>query len=117
MRARRLAPGLGLGVLFVLSLSTRDAHAWVYSEHRQIAGEAIARLDPERRARLDALWAEARRGHEDRLCESPWAGPQGKTASCVDFAAFSALAGDHSCSADDLVANVLAAPWVLPVQR
>jgi hypothetical protein len=89
--------------------------AWIYPEHRNIAGSAIDGLDPARKATLERLWAEARKGHEDRLCESPWAGDQGKKPGCIDFAAFPALSGDHSCSADDVLDTVLNSKWVLDV--
>jgi hypothetical protein len=91
------------------------AHAWIYPEHRNIAGSAIEGLDATHRATLERLWAEARKGHEDRLCESPWAGDQGNKPGCIDFAAFPALSGDHSCSADQLLATVLDTKWVLDV--
>ena len=89
--------------------------AWVYPEHRNIAGKAIEGLDPTRKAALERLWAEARKGHEDRLCESPWAGDQGKKPGCIDLAAFPALAGDHSCSADGMLKTVLETKWVMDV--
>ncbi len=40
------------------------ALAWVYPEHRDIAVLAVEKLDAERRADFDRLWAEARTGHE-----------------------------------------------------
>ena len=91
------------------------AAAWIYPEHRNIAGSAIEGLDPARKATLEKLWAEARKGHEDRLCEKPWAGDQGNKPGCIDFAAFPALAGDHSCSADQLLKTVLDSKWVMDV--
>ena len=102
---------------FVLAAGflTAPAAAWVYPEHRNIAGNAIAGLSPDRRATLERLWAEARKGHEDRLCEQPWAGDQGKKPGCIDLAAFPALSGDHSCSADAMLKTVLETNWVLDV--
>jgi hypothetical protein len=91
------------------------AHAWIYPEHRNIAGSAIEGLDPARKAVLERLWAEARKGHEDRLCESPWAGDQGKKPGCIDFAAFPALSGDHSCSENDVLNTILNSKWVMDV--
>ena len=91
------------------------AAAWIYPEHRNIAGAAFEGLDPARKLALEKLWAEARKGHEDRLCEKPWAGDQGNKPGCIDLAAFPALAGDHSCSADQLLATVLESKWVLNV--
>ena len=100
----------------VAALVASPAYAWVYPEHRDIAGAAVEGLDPARRAALAALWAEARRGAEERLCVDPWAGAQTKP-DCLDWAAWSALAGDHSCSSADLLATVLEKPWTLAVAR
>ena len=102
-------------LLLAAGLVAGQAMAWVYPEHRNIAGKAIDGLDPTRKAALERLWAEARKGHEDRLCESPWAGDQGKKPGCIDLAAFPALAGDHSCSADGMLKTVLETKWVMDV--
>jgi len=91
------------------------AAAWIYPEHRNIAGSAIGNLGAPRQAVLERLWAEARQGHEDRLCEKPWAGDQGTKPGCIDLAAFPALSGDHSCSADEMLRTVLGTKWVLDV--
>ena len=104
-----------VAVVLVSGVLAAPAAAWVYPEHRNIAGSAIDGLDPSRKAALERLWAEARKGHEDRLCESPWAGDQGKKPGCIDFAAFPALSGDHTCSADELLKTVLDTKWVLDV--
>ncbi|HVO49972.1 MAG TPA: hypothetical protein VMV60_03180 [Thermoanaerobaculia bacterium] len=109
MRRAAAAVALAAGLL------AAPAEAWIYPEHRNIAGSAIEGLDPARKATLERLWAEARKGHEDRLCESPWAGDQGKKPGCIDFAAFPALSGDHSCSADDVLNTILNTKWVMDV--
>jgi len=111
---KRNAPAATVAFLAALLLAP-PALAWVYPEHRNIAGSAIAGLSPERKATLERLWAEARRGHEDRLCESPWAGDQGTKPGCIDLAAFPAIAGDHSCSAEGMLKNVLETKWILDV--
>jgi len=89
------------------------AAAFVYSEHRAIAGAAIAGLSPERAAVLARLWALARVSHEDRLCADPFTGPDGLGLPCVDLAAWSAIGGDHSCSPQELLAQVLESATVL----
>jgi len=105
-----------VATLFVAAgLLAPPAAAWIYPEHRNIAGSAIEGLDPAHRATLERLWAEARKGHEDRLCEKPWAGDQGNKPGCIDLAAFPALSGDHSCSADQLLNTVLETKWVMDV--
>ncbi|HSB37059.1 MAG TPA: hypothetical protein VLH41_09275, partial [Thermoanaerobaculia bacterium] len=90
------------GLVLAALLLALPVRAWVYPEHRAIMGTAVETLDPARRKALERLWEEARKGHEDRLCAAPWAGDQGTKPPCIDFAAWPALAGDHSCSAGDL---------------
>ena len=102
-------------LLLVAGVLATPAAAWIYPEHRNIAGAAFEGLDPARKAALEKLWAEARKGHEDRLCEKPWAGDQGNKPGCIDLAAFPALSGDHSCSADQMLNTVLETKWVLNV--
>ena len=89
--------------------------AWLYPEHRSITLLAIKMLEPEQRSQLDALWSEARRGHESRLCAQMADSAQGLNPGCIDYAAWPALAGDHSCSPQETVHEVLVGPWVLKV--
>jgi hypothetical protein len=72
-------------------------------------------LEPEQRSQLEALWSDARRGHESRLCAQIADPAQGTKPSCIDYAAWPAIAGDHSCSAQETLQEVLVAPWVLNV--
>lgn len=111
---RRAAWFPWLGMLAAWSVPG-PALAWVYPEHRDIALLAVGKLDPERRATLDALWSEARGGHEQRLCARAAEAAQGEKPSCIDWAALPAIAGDHSCSSRDLTATVLASDWILRV--
>jgi hypothetical protein len=92
-----------------------EAGAWVYPEHRDIAGRAVAELDPERRALLEKLWAEARRGHETRLCQNVYEAAQSERPTCIDYPAWSAIGGDHSCSSAAMVSTILDSPWILDV--
>ncbi|MEI9935783.1 MAG: hypothetical protein WDO69_01030 [Pseudomonadota bacterium] len=103
-------------LLTILSLLwVRRAAAWIYPEHRDIANRAVVQLSPEARAALERLWVEARANYSSVLCEVMAAGEQGVKPQCVDFAAWPALAGDHSCSPRDLVKGVLPSNWVLKV--
>jgi len=72
-------------------------------------------LEPEQRSQLEELWSEARRGHENRLCAQMADSQQGLKPGCIDYAAWPALAADHSCSAQETLHDVLVAPWVLKV--
>lgn len=101
-------------VLLLVSLQVLPASAWVFPEHRDIAALALQTLDSDRQARLQALWSEARTGHEQRLCAQSSDPAQ---TSCVDFAAWAAISGDHSCSAQEMLGTVLSAPWILGVEK
>ena len=96
-------------------LSAMSASAWVYPEHREIMMAAIKKLDPNRRAILDRLWASARKGYEARLCESVIEPDQGVQPQCLDYAAWCGIAGDHSVSAENMTNIVLKSTWILKV--
>lgn len=98
----------------VLAAAT-SAQAWVYPEHRDIALLAIDALVPERRAAFDQLWAEARTGHESRLCRLAAFSLQGAAPLCLDWAALTAIAGDHACSSRQLLDTALKTDWILQV--
>jgi hypothetical protein len=98
-------------------LQVEFAFGWVFPEHRDIAVLAWQRLSPDQQASLQKLWSEARAGHESRLCEKPADAAQGPKPDCIDDAAWSAISGDHSCSAQDMLGIVLDAPWIVGVAR
>lgn len=104
-------------ILVLISLQILPANAWVFPEHRDITVLAVQRLDADRHARLEALWAEARRGHDARLCAEMADPAQGASPACIDFAAWAALSGDHSCSAREMLDTALNAPWAPGVVR
>ncbi len=91
------------------------ARAWVYPEHRDIALLAVESLVPERRAAFERLWAEARSGHEARLCRLPAFSLQGLAPLCLDWAALPAIAGDHACSSQQMLDTALHTSWILGV--
>ena len=93
------------------------AAAWIYPEHRNIAVAAVQKLPPGDRAALDALWETARQTLPARLCPIPSEGDQGLAPACIDFAAFPAMAGDHSCSPKEIAERVLPGDWILDVAR
>ena len=61
------------------------------------------------------LWAQARIGHEQRLCEQGADAAQGLMPECIDWAAMSAIAGDHSCSSAQLLDTVSTSKWILAI--
>jgi hypothetical protein len=111
LAARALQP-LALAILGMLPCS---AWSWVYPEHRDLAVLATQGLDSQRRAVFDRLWEEARAGDEQRLCPTVADTEQGTTPSCIDWAAMSAISGDHSCSSREMLETVRTAPWILQV--
>ncbi len=92
-----------------------SAFGWIYPEHRDIASLAVQGLDPERRAEFDRLWQDARTGDEQRLCIQGADTGQGAGPKCIDWAALSGIAGDHSCSSRDMLDTVRSSDWILVV--
>ena len=76
---------------------------------------AVDKLDPERKAQFDRLWGEARVGNEQRLCAQGGDTQQGVAPACIDWAAFTAISGDHSCSSRNMLDTVLKTEWILQV--
>jgi hypothetical protein len=104
----------GLIVLFLIAFSQKS-FSWVYPEHRQIALLAIQNLSPEYRNLLDQYWNIARTGFTKRLTESVIDTLQGVKPTQLDFASWSGIAGDHSCSPTDMLNSVLYSEWILKV--
>ena len=107
---KKIALSLLLFLVFGFS-----SHAWVYPEHRDITLHAIQKLDPARRALLDQLWSQARKGYESRLDPSVADLTQGVHPKYLDYAAWPAIGGDHSTSPENLVYNILQTEWILKV--
>jgi hypothetical protein len=103
------------GLAVASLLLAGPASAWVYPEHRDIALLGVQTLDARRGAQFQALWTEARAGHEQRLCEQAADAGQGLAPQCVDWAAMPAIGGDHSCSSRDMLEAVLRSDWILGV--
>ncbi|MFV1984575.1 MAG: hypothetical protein ACC657_13615 [Thiohalomonadales bacterium] len=105
-----------LAFLFIFSLSfTNTAFAWVYSEHRDIAIEAVKNLNADYRADFDSLWQSSRSGFEKKLCKNAADSTQGLDTDCLDWAAFSAIAGDHSCSSKEMMNFILNEKWLTDI--
>ena len=101
----------------ILAVAPVPARAWIYPEHRDIAVAAVGRLAPTDQATLQQLWTEALPGYKARLCPKLSEGDQGLEPGCIDFAAFPALSGDHSCSPKDVLEHVLPSDWIVGVAR
>ena len=88
---------------------------WVFPEHRDIALRAMQTLAPEKRQQLDSLWQIARKGYEHRLSETVFMADQSRNPQHLDFATWPAIAGDHSCSPEEMLHNILETDWILDV--
>lgn len=104
-------------LLLTLAVGCRSGavFAWIYPEHRDIAVLAVEGLDPEQKAVFDRMWQEARAGGDQRLCARGADTDQGVTPQCIDWAALSGIAGDHSCSSRKMLDTVLQSDWILVV--
>ena len=102
-------------LLLLTLLATNHSLAWVYPEHRDIVLLAIEKLSPEYRSVLDLLWADARKGYEQRLTEAVVDATQSTNPTHLDFASWPAISGDHSCSPENMLYNVLHTNWILSV--
>ena len=104
-----------LSLAAMLSGAGNSAFAWVYPEHRELSLLAVAQLDPDRRVVFDQLWQQARTGDEKRLCALGADREQGLAPSCIDWAALPAVAGDHSCSSQEMFEAARVSDWILVV--
>ena len=105
----------GYILLLIFAFSFNTTKAWLYPEHRDIMLIAIQKLPTDYRTSLDMLWARARIGYEFRLSESVIVSDQGLKPEFIDYAAWPAIGGDHSCSAENLLHNILETNWILAV--
>jgi hypothetical protein len=89
---------------------------WTYPEHRDISAAALERLSPARQDVLARMWKSATDGSQPlkNACGTPLGGYDG---SCIDLAAWPAIAGDHSCSPENLRKDVAPSVWVMNVSR
>jgi hypothetical protein len=110
---RKIYLGSFLTMVFIFSLN--KTNAWVYPEHRDIMLFAIEKLSTDYRSSLDELWSLARIGYEFRLSESVIEPEQLLKPEFLDYAAWPAIAGDHSCSAENMLHNILETDWILKV--
>jgi hypothetical protein len=104
-----------VGCIIIFLLGVNKTNAWVYSEHRDIMLFAISKLNDNHRTTLDELWAQARIGYEFRLTEPVIDLQQLTKPEKIDYAAWPAIAGDHSCSAENMLFNILQTDWILKV--
>lgn len=117
---------LALGSFLAVTLHAASGSAWTFPEHIRIGQaslEQLATSSPET-PRADAnqsllvLWSHAKRAtprgssRSYPLCPSI----SDDSATCFGLGSLAAIAADHSCSSEDLLAN-LPLPWVLDVLK
>ena len=112
---RLLLPHLLLILALALGLAASPASAWIYPEHRDIAVLAVSGLDDEHTVVFESLWEQVRSGDQERLCARGADTAQGLAPACIDWAALSGIAGDHSCSSQKMLDTVLESEWILLV--
>ncbi|HUM10357.1 MAG TPA: hypothetical protein VLT82_05340 [Myxococcaceae bacterium] len=112
-RASRTRIVLTLGL--AVALLPGPAGAWIYPEHRDILAQALRDLPPDQQQLFAALWADARSGRQSRYCAAMVDGDGRSAPVCIDLAAWAGIAGDHSCSPDQLIATTLPSDWILKV--
>jgi hypothetical protein len=122
----RMDRGLSCGMDWKLAIVagvafwSAPASAWIFPEHRAIAIEGVRRLDETKASALMRMWSVAWTGARGRMCRLPTdpdANPSPSSKPCVDFATLVALAGDHSCSPEELRVEVGKEDWIAEVQR
>ncbi len=104
-------------VVLLVVLLAQPSIAYVYPEHRRITLISIRELNAERSSVLNTLWLDARKDYESRLSSLPADTSINEESNLVDFGAWPAIAGDHSCSSPELLNTVLHEDWILDVNR
>ena len=102
-------------IFLIIMVGYSYTFAWIYPEHRDITLLSVQNMDQHYRAELDNLWVEARLGFENRLTAGIIDPTQNIEPKQLDFASWAGIAGDHSCSPDNMLSNVLYTEWILKV--
>lgn len=92
-------------------------NAWVYPEHRRISLAAIQRLSYGNRLVLDRLWSLLQQQHSTRLATLVIDTSKAGKGRLLDYAAWPAIAGDHSCSPSDMLNTILRSQWIFNVNE
>ena len=99
-------------------VGTSQVRAWVFHEHAEIGRAALLGLNLEERDLLARAWDVLREGEGreggglERLCRHPLLPSDADPRNCIDAPMLSAIAADHSCDPQDMLAIVRRAPWL-----
>jgi hypothetical protein len=102
-------------IIIIFFVYNEKVISWVYPEHRNITILAVKKLEPKYRQILDQLWTKARRENQERLTLDIIDPYQFRNPTHIDFGAWPAISGDHSCSARNMLDVVLNSDWILKV--
>jgi len=102
-------------VLLTIIIGFSETKAWVYPEHRDIMLIAIERLPTIYQSQLEELWSQARIGYESRLSPTVINSELLLDPPYLDYASWPAIAGDHSCSPEEMLYNILQTEWIMKV--
>lgn len=103
-------------ILFLFLIGSHlIAKAWVYPEHRLIFLKSLQQLDAKNTLFLKKIWNEVRVGNENRLTEHFFIEKQPAKIFQLDYASWPAIAGDHSCSPQEMLTTILTANWIFDV--
>ena len=102
-------------LILIILISSLSANAWIFHEHRAIAVSAIQKMDSNRATLFNQLWKNAIKGHESRLAALPADTSLNEKSNKLDYASWTAIGGDHSCSPDLMLDEVLNTDWILKV--
>ncbi len=76
---------------------------------------AIEKLPSDYQDELQMLWSLAGTGYESRLSPTVIDPNLLLNPPYIDYAAWPAIAGDHSCSAENMLYNILQTEWIMKV--
>ena len=76
---------------------------------------AIEKLPSDYKEELQIFWSLARTGYESRLSPTVIDPELLLNPPYIDYAAWPAIAGDHSCSAENMLYNILQTDWIMKV--
>ena len=101
--------------LICFAMGLQNTNAWVYPEHREIMLIAIEKLPSAYRDELEMLWSLARVGYEARLSPTVIDPELLLDPPYLDYSAWPGIAGDRSCSAENMLYNILQTEWIMQV--
>ncbi|TDO25378.1 hypothetical protein [Sediminibacterium goheungense] len=111
--------GCRIAVLFacITFVYPQRIYAWVYPEHRLITIAAIQKLSYQQRNTLNFLWSLAQQQYKNRFSISVIDTAKSEKVRLLDFAAWPAIAGDHSCSPAEMLHTITNSTWISGVNE